>query len=241
MFNKMSCDVGIRVLLTTKLIDTRFLGTEPQTPRRPEFHPEHPPSSTNAEVGQGGSLPCEVYSDFPPEIHWLKRITSPTPGAFISQPRLPSDEEVESIQPQFVPNGTITIGDVKYQVLTGKQCARNGFQFEISRIQILPSAPASSTNVGYISILLLPKRLQESDAGYYICLAFNSAGYNFRQAYLNVTRGRNLALFNGGICAIRAKVSKMSQLNSITPAQTTTTTRTGTTSIGATRRTGTRP
>lgn len=126
----MRCDVGIRVLLTTKLIDTRFLGTEPQTPRRPEFHPEHPPSSTYAEVGQGGSLPCEVYSDFPPEIHWLKRITSPTPGAFLSQPRLPSDEEVESIQPQFVPNGTITIGDVKYQVLTGNNVRETVFNLK---------------------------------------------------------------------------------------------------------------
>lgn len=94
------------------------LFTEPQTPRRPEFYPEHPPSNTFAEVGQGGSLSCKVLSDFKPEIHWLKRITV-TPGTF-QQPKLPSVEEVESFQSQFVPNGTITIGDIIYQVRRSK-------------------------------------------------------------------------------------------------------------------------
>ena len=39
----------------------------------------------------------------------------------------------------------------------------------------------------YVSILLLSKKSQESDAGYYVCLALNNAGYNYRQVYLNVT------------------------------------------------------
>ena len=54
--------------------------------------------------------------------------------------------------------------------------------------QILPSAPAKMGNDGYFSsMLLLSKKSQEADGGYYVCLALNNAGFNFRQAYLNVT------------------------------------------------------
>lgn len=54
--------------------------------------------------------------------------------------------------------------------------------------QILPSVPVKTTPDGYhASVLLLSKKVQEADAGYYVCLALNNAGYNYRQVYLNVT------------------------------------------------------
>lgn len=58
----------------------------------------------------------------------------------------------------------------------------------ILNLQILPSAPAKLAADGfYTSILILSKQSQESDSGYYVCLALNNAGFNFRQVYFNVT------------------------------------------------------
>lgn len=89
---------------------------ERQVPKRPEIDQDFPPEHTLVEAGQVGSLNCKVNSEFPPEIHWLKRIT-PTPGSFnLDQPPVPEEAEVESIHSQFVVNRTIIIGDVKYQV-----------------------------------------------------------------------------------------------------------------------------
>lgn len=89
---------------------------ERQVPRRPEIQQDFPPDHTLVEAGQVGSLTCKVSSEFPPEIHWLKRIT-PTPGSLsLDQPPVPDEAEVESMHPQFVVNRTIIIGTVKYQV-----------------------------------------------------------------------------------------------------------------------------
>ena len=88
---------------------------ERQIPRRPEMHPEFPPVHTWVETGQAGSLSCKVSSEFPPEVHWLKRLT-PTPGSNVVQPPVPDEAEVETIHPQFIANRTIIIGNIKYQV-----------------------------------------------------------------------------------------------------------------------------
>lgn len=91
---------------------------ERQVPRRPELHPDFPPFHTWVEAGQAGSLSCRVESEFPPEIHWLKRLT-PSPGSSkIIQPPTPDEAEVENIHSQFIVNRTITIGNIKYQVGT---------------------------------------------------------------------------------------------------------------------------
>ncbi|XP_046642815.1 fibroblast growth factor receptor-like 1 [Daphnia pulicaria] len=140
---------------------------ERQVPRRPELHPDFPPFHTWVEAGQAGSLSCRVESEFPPEIHWLKRLT-PSPGSSkIIQPPTPDEAEVENIHSQFIVNRTITIGNIKYQ--------------------ILPSALPKLIDGYYSSILLLSKKSQEVDSGIYVCLALNNAGFNYRQVYFNVT------------------------------------------------------
>lgn len=89
---------------------------ERQVPRRPELHPDFPPVHTWVEAGQAGSLSCKVNSEFPPEVHWLKRLT-PTAGLpNVVQPPVPDEAEVETIHPQFIANRTIIIGNIKYQV-----------------------------------------------------------------------------------------------------------------------------
>lgn len=89
--------------------------SERQVPKRPEMHPEFPPVHTWVEMGQAGSLSCKVASEFPAEVHWLKRIT-PTPGSNNIQPPAPDETEVENMNSQFVVNKTIIIGNIKYQV-----------------------------------------------------------------------------------------------------------------------------
>lgn len=90
--------------------------TERQVPRRPELHADIPPANTLVEMGKAGSLSCKVASEFPPEVHWLKRIT-PTQGSTgLVQPPVPDEAEVETIHPQFIANRTIIIGNIKYQV-----------------------------------------------------------------------------------------------------------------------------
>ncbi|KAK4026366.1 hypothetical protein OUZ56_015369 [Daphnia magna] len=142
---------------------------ERQVPRRPELHPDFPPVHTWVEAGQAGSLSCKVNSEFPPEVHWLKRLTPSSGVSNVVQPPVPDEAEVETIHPQFIANRTIIIGNIKYQ--------------------ILPSAPAKliTSDGYYASILLLSKKSQEVDSGYYVCLALNNAGFNFRQVYFNVT------------------------------------------------------
>nr|CAH0109858.1 unnamed protein product [Daphnia galeata] len=140
---------------------------ERHIPRRPELHPDFPPVHTWVETGQAGSLSCKVESEFPTEIHWLKRLTPSSASSKIIQPPTPDEAEVETIHPQFIVNRTITIGNIKYQ--------------------ILPSALPKLVDGYYASILLLSKKSQESDSGYYVCLALNNAGFNYRQVYFNVT------------------------------------------------------
>ena len=89
---------------------------ERHIPRRPELHPDFPPVHTWVETGQAGSLSCKVESEFPTEIHWLKRLTPSSASSKIIQPPTPDEAEVETIHPQFIVNRTITIGNIKYQV-----------------------------------------------------------------------------------------------------------------------------
>lgn len=98
------------------ILYTNVFRSERQVPQRPELHPDVPPVHTWVELGQAVSLSCKVKSEFPPEVHWLKRIT-PTPGSsLMAQPVVPDEAEVETIDPQFIANRTIVIGNIKYQV-----------------------------------------------------------------------------------------------------------------------------
>lgn len=81
------------------------------------MHPEFPAAETWVEVGETGVLSCKVLSEFPPQVHWLKRIlpAQTNPGALL--PLLPNEEEVEAVgQPQFIANRTLIIGNTQYQV-----------------------------------------------------------------------------------------------------------------------------
>jgi len=131
---------------------------ERQIPSRPELHP-HFPSNTWLTSGQPGSLVCKVKSEFPPDVHWMKRLDV----------EVAADEEIDESRNEFIPNRTITIGKTQYQ--------------------ILPSAPAIAMSDGfYLSKWLTNAVSEDGDSGMYVCLALNNAGYNYRQVYLNVTR-----------------------------------------------------
>jgi len=91
---------------------------ERQIPSRPELHP-HFPSNTWLTSGQPGSLVCKVKSEFPPDVHWMKRLDV----------EVAADEEIDESRNEFIPNRTITIGKTQYQ--------------------ILPSAPAIAMSDGF--------------------------------------------------------------------------------------------
>lgn len=81
------------------------------------MHPDFPPAYSWVEAGEAGVLSCKVLSEFPPEVHWLKRIlpanNNGQTGPF---PLLPDEEDVEASHPQFIANRTLTIGNTQYQV-----------------------------------------------------------------------------------------------------------------------------
>ena len=80
------------------------------------MHPDFPPATTWVEAGESGVLSCKVLSQFPPEVHWLKRIMPANNGLASILPLLPDEEDVEASQPQFIANRTLTIGNTQYQV-----------------------------------------------------------------------------------------------------------------------------
>jgi hypothetical protein len=87
--------------------------TERQEPRDPELHPQYPVNSSFA-AGQPASLSCKAKSEFPPELHWLKRLSD-------SSPPLDGDVEVgvdprNSVFDNMTPNKTISYGNARYLV-----------------------------------------------------------------------------------------------------------------------------
>ena len=77
------------------------------------MHPQYPVNSSFA-AGQLASLSCKAKSEFPPELHWLKRLSD-------SSPPLDGDVEVgvdprNTVFDNMTPNKTISYGNARYLV-----------------------------------------------------------------------------------------------------------------------------
>jgi len=125
-------------------------------PSKPEFVGANPQNVTVLE-GSTARLQCRVTSDTSPFLQWLRRL----------QPLSPFDRQPDDQAQQPDGNGIISFDGWKYQVV------RSG-------------SPAYQADDGsYLDKLSLTD-VTFNHAGVYICVATNSAGYNYRQATLAV-------------------------------------------------------